>query len=99
MGTNELLGYHALLKRGTAEQKQKYLPRLATGEMMATWCLAEEMAGSDPDGVRSVAVEDGEGFVISGTKTWVTNAQGAQNVVFSGCGRRGNLRTYKCQFQ
>jgi len=78
MGTNEFLGYHALLKRGTLEQKEKYLPKLACGEMMATWCLAEEMAGSDPNGVGSVAVEDGEGFVISGKKTWVTNAQGAQ---------------------
>ena len=78
MGTNEFLGYHALLKRGTEEQKPKYLPRLASGEMLATWCMAEESAGSDPDGVKSVAVEDGEGFVITGKKSWVTNAQGAQ---------------------
>ena len=78
MGMNEFLGYQALLMKGTEEQKKEYLPRLANGEMMATWCLVEQGAGSDPDSVACEALEEGEGFVISGTKTWVANAQGAE---------------------
>eukprot|EP00090_Calanus_glacialis_P005150 TRINITY_DN13961_c0_g1_i1.p1 TRINITY_DN13961_c0_g1~~TRINITY_DN13961_c0_g1_i1.p1 ORF type:complete len:655 (-),score=202.54 TRINITY_DN13961_c0_g1_i1:41-2005(-) len=79
LGTNELLGYRALLMAGTVEQKARYLPRLARGEMVATWCLAEAGAGSDPDSVATVATARGEeGWVIQGTKTWVANAQGAQ---------------------
>eukprot|EP00092_Neocalanus_flemingeri_P021089 GFUD01022850.1.p1 GENE.GFUD01022850.1~~GFUD01022850.1.p1 ORF type:complete len:674 (+),score=245.96 GFUD01022850.1:45-2024(+) len=78
MGTNEFLGYGVLLQHGSVEQKEKYLARLAEGEMMASWCLAEGGTGSDPDSVVCEAVEEGEEFVITGTKTWVTNGQGAQ---------------------
>jgi len=78
MATNEFLGYQAIIKRGSEEQKTKYLPRMADGEMMSTWCLAETGVGSDPDSVACQALEEEEGFVLSGTKTWVVNAHGSQ---------------------
>jgi len=77
LGLNEFLGHQTLMKAGSEEQKSKYLPLLANGDMMSTWCLTETGVGSDPDSVACEALEDGEEFVINGTKTWVANAQDA----------------------
>lgn len=63
---------------GTEEQKKKYLPRLAAGEWLGCWSLTEPEAGSDAGGTRTAAVQDGDGWVIRGAKTFTTNAHYAQ---------------------
>ena len=58
---------------GTEEQKQRFLPRCATGEWSPAFALSEPDAGSDPGGMRTTATRDGEEWVIDGTKNWITN--------------------------
>ena len=58
---------------GTEEQRQRFLPKCASGEWTPAFALSEPDAGSDPGGMRTRAVEDGEGWVIDGTKNWITN--------------------------
>jgi alkylation response protein AidB-like acyl-CoA dehydrogenase len=82
MGVAGILGSHSLAtnlirRYGTEEQKQKYLPQLATGEMRSGIALTEPGAGSDLQGISTVAVKDGDSYVIRGTKTWITNARHA----------------------
>ncbi|UAK36358.1 acyl-CoA dehydrogenase family protein [Gordonia bronchialis] len=60
---------------GTEEQKQTYLPRLATGEMRATMALTEPGGGSDLQSMTTLAREEGDDLVISGSKTWISNAR------------------------
>jgi alkylation response protein AidB-like acyl-CoA dehydrogenase len=62
---------------GTEEQKQRYLPRMATGELRTTMALTEPGGGSDLQAMRTVARRDGDEYVIDGTKTWITNARRA----------------------
>ena len=64
-----------ILEFGTDEQKEKYLPRMATGEIRATMALTEPGGGSDLQAMRTVAKKDGDDYVINGTKTWITNAR------------------------
>ncbi|MCT9810892.1 acyl-CoA dehydrogenase family protein [Acidovorax sp. Be4] len=64
---------HYFLNHGTAAQKQKYLPRLARGELVGAIAMTEPGAGSDLQGVRTRAVKDGQGYVINGSKTFITN--------------------------
>jgi alkylation response protein AidB-like acyl-CoA dehydrogenase len=65
-----------LLKlQGTAEQKERLLPRMATGEMRGALSLSEPDAGSDAQALRCKAVPDGDEYVIDGTKMWVTNGE------------------------
>ncbi len=59
---------------GTEEQKRKYLSGLASGELIGCFGLTEPDAGSDPGGMRTYAKQDGDGYVLSGTKTWISNA-------------------------
>ena len=67
-----------ILKFGTEEQKQKYLPRMATGELRATMALTEPGGGSDLQAMRTYASKDDSGnYVINGSKTWITNARKA----------------------
>ncbi len=54
--------------------KQRYLPKIATGESQASYCLSEAGAGSDVASMRTRAVRDGDHYVLSGTKMWITNA-------------------------
>jgi alkylation response protein AidB-like acyl-CoA dehydrogenase len=63
-----------IYKAGTEEQKQKYLPKLASGEWIGCWSLTEPEAGSDAAGTRSTAVRDGDCWVVNGSKTFTTNA-------------------------
>ena len=60
---------------GTEEQKQKYLPRMATGELRATMALTEPGGGSDLQNMATVARTDGDDLVINGSKTWISNAR------------------------
>ena len=59
---------------GSAEQKAKYLPGLASGKLIGCFGLTEPDAGSDPAGMRTVAKKNGDGFRLSGTKTWISNS-------------------------
>ena len=59
---------------GSEEQRRKYLPSLASGESIGCFGLTEPDAGSDPGGMRTVAKKDGDGYVLNGTKTWISNA-------------------------
>src|SRR5919197_546074 len=59
---------------GTDEQKQRFLPRCASGECSPAFALSEPDAGSDPGAMRTSAVLDGDEWVINGTKNWITNA-------------------------
>jgi alkylation response protein AidB-like acyl-CoA dehydrogenase len=58
---------------GTGEQKERFLPRCASGEWSPAFALSEPDAGSDPGGMRTRAVQDGDEWVIDGTKNWITN--------------------------
>ncbi len=63
-----------IYKAGTEEQKQRYLPKLTTGEWIGCWSLTEPEAGSDAAGTRTTAVRAGEDWVVNGSKTFTTNA-------------------------
>ena len=64
---------HYILAYGTEEQKQRWLPRMATGEMVGAIAMTEPGAGSDLQGVRTTAVRKGDEYVINGSKTFITN--------------------------
>lgn len=74
IGTNNGIGSQGLVMDGTDEQKRHWLPKMATGEVIASFALTEPEAGSDAGGVRTRAEADGDGFVINGTKRYITNA-------------------------
>lgn len=81
MSVNNSLYCHGILKFGTEEQKQKFLPPVASGEAVGAYSLTEPMSGSDAGTMRSRAVWDGESYVINGRKSWVTSAPVADYVV------------------
>jgi alkylation response protein AidB-like acyl-CoA dehydrogenase len=62
---------------GTEQQKEHYLPQMATGELRATMALTEPGGGSDLQAMRTVAVRTADGYVVNGTKTWISNARHA----------------------
>ncbi|MET7892628.1 acyl-CoA dehydrogenase family protein [Streptomyces mirabilis] len=64
-----------LLRFGTSEQKRRWLPRLATGEVRATMALTEPGGGSDLQAMRTVARRTADGYVVNGSKTWITNSR------------------------
>ena len=68
------LGTLPIARFGTEEQKQRWLPRCATGEWSPAFALSEPEAGSDPASMRTTAVRDGDEWVINGQKNWITNA-------------------------
>ncbi|WP_410568853.1 acyl-CoA dehydrogenase family protein [Amycolatopsis sp. cmx-4-61] len=67
------LAMYAIHKWGSEEQRQEWLPRMATGEALGCFGLTEPDAGSDPGSMRTRAVRDGSDWVLSGTKMWITN--------------------------
>jgi acyl-CoA dehydrogenase len=73
-GTNVGIGSQSLVIDGTEAQKQHYLPKMATGEIVGSFCLSEPEAGSDAASVRTTARKDGDSYVINGTKRYITNA-------------------------
>jgi len=79
---------------GSDEQKRKWLPRLATGEISPAFALSEPEAGSDPAAMRTTAVQDGDEWVLNGQKNWITNAGVADYyVVFAKTDRENNRIT------
>ena len=77
VGTNLGIGSQGILIDGTEEQKQAYLPRLASGDLVGSFCLTEPEAGSDAASVRTKATKDGDHYVLNGTKRYITNARRA----------------------
>jgi acyl-CoA dehydrogenase len=73
VGTNNGIGAQALVLAGTEEQKERYLPRLAAGEIIGSFALTEPEAGSDAAAVRTSAADHGDGFILNGTKRYITN--------------------------
>ncbi|WP_164701026.1 acyl-CoA dehydrogenase family protein [Modestobacter sp. KNN46-3] len=73
-GTNNGIAGQVIAKFGNEEQQKAYLPRLAAGELIGSFALTEAEAGSDPAGLRTTARRDGDGWVISGGKRYITNA-------------------------
>jgi len=63
---------------GTEEQKEKYLTRLSTGEIIGAFCLSEPEAGSDATSQKTTAIDKGDHYVINGTKNWITNGSSAE---------------------
>jgi alkylation response protein AidB-like acyl-CoA dehydrogenase len=77
MSVNNSLVCWGLEKFGTEEQKQKYLVPLAKGEIIGAFCLSEPEAGSDATSQRTTAIEDGDDYILNGTKNWITNGNSA----------------------
>ena len=73
VGAHSSIGMRGLLLFGSDEQKERYLPRLASGEMIAAFCLTEPGAGSDAAAVKTTAVREGDGWLLNGNKLWITN--------------------------
>jgi len=73
MGTNNGIGAQGILIDGTDEQKQKYVPQLATGEVIGAFCLTEPDVGSDSGAVKTRAEKDGDHYILNGTKRFITN--------------------------
>jgi alkylation response protein AidB-like acyl-CoA dehydrogenase len=68
------LGMLPVMNFGSEELKQKYLPRIASGKLQASYCLSEADAGSDVAAMRCSAVRDGDDYILNGSKYWITNA-------------------------
>ncbi|KAK6195102.1 hypothetical protein SNE40_000594 [Patella caerulea] len=75
LGAHQSIGFKGILLFGSPEQKAKYLPKLATGETMACFCLTEPQSGSDASSIRCRAVlsDDGKHYVLNGSKIWISN--------------------------
>jgi alkylation response protein AidB-like acyl-CoA dehydrogenase len=73
MSVNNSLVCWGLEAFGSEEQKQKYLTRLATGEIIGAFCLSEPEAGSDATSQHTTAVDHGDHYILNGTKNWITN--------------------------
>lgn len=78
IGTNNGIGSQGLVMDGTEEQKARYLPGMATGEIIGSFALTEPDVGSDSGAVKTTARRDGDDFVLNGTKRYITNAPSAQ---------------------
>lgn len=72
MSVHNSICCEAIVKFGTEEQKQKWLPPMCTGEIIGAFGLTEPGAGSDPSGQRTTAVQEGDGWVLNGTKQFIT---------------------------
>ena len=68
------LGTYPIILFGSDEQKQKHLPRIASGQSLAAFGLTEAEAGSDAGAIKTTAVREGDCYVLNGTKQWITNA-------------------------
>jgi len=74
LAAHNSLGSNHIYQFGSDAQRQKYIPKLASGEWLAAWGLTESEAGSDSSGTRTTAVRDGETWVLNGSKNFITNA-------------------------
>ncbi|TRZ90781.1 MAG: acyl-CoA dehydrogenase [Rhodocyclaceae bacterium] len=87
------LGSGAITLHGTEEQKRNYLPRVASGQALAAFALSEPAAGSDVGAMKCAAHRDGDGYVLNGEKTWISNGGIADfYVVFARTGEAPGAR-------
>jgi acyl-CoA dehydrogenase len=70
-----------LVRHGTEEQKQKYLPRLVSGDLVSAIAMSEPGAGSDLQAITTTALKDGNGYRLNGSKTWISNGQIADFII------------------
>ena len=84
---------HYFLLFGNEEQKQKYLPKLATAEWIGAWGLTEPNTGSDAGNMKCAAVRDGNNWIINGTKNWITHGKSGDVAV--GVGKPASLGSRK----
>jgi len=97
VGVHNSLGSSPLVKYGTDDQKAKYLPRLATGEMLGAFALTESGAGSDAAAQQTVAVREGDEYILNGTKVFCTNGPQAGLInVFAMTDRSKGTRGISC---
>ncbi len=94
MSVHTSVGTVPIVLYGTEEQKQKYVPKLASGEMIGAFCLTEPNAGSDAKSLRTKAEKDGDGYILNGAKVFITNGgEAGTYIVFavtdSAAGSRG----------
>ncbi len=75
VGAHNSIGMRGLLLFGTDAQRRTYYPKLASGEMIAAFCLTEPEAGSDAASIKTVAVDEGDHFRLNGSKLWITNGE------------------------
>ncbi|MGB1370562.1 MAG: acyl-CoA dehydrogenase [Flavobacteriaceae bacterium] len=78
VSVNNSLVCYGIEAYGTEEQKQKYLPNLATGDWIGAFCLSEPEAGSDATSQSTTAIDKGDYYLLNGTKNWITNGGRAQ---------------------
>ncbi|MFT6303477.1 MAG: alkylation response protein AidB-like acyl-CoA dehydrogenase [Pseudomonadales bacterium] len=77
MSVHNSVGCMPLLNFGSPEQQQRYLPAMATGELLAAFCLTEPDAGSDASAIRTTAAHNGDHYLLNGTKQFITNGKSA----------------------
>lgn len=93
MAAHNSLCTNHILMFGNEEQKRRYLPKLASGEWIGAWGLTEPNTGSDAANMRTVAVRDGDHFVLNGAKNFITHGKsGSVAVVIARTGNRGDSR-------
>ena len=80
-GAHSNLCVNQIRRWGNAEQKQRFLPKLVSGEFLGALAMSEPGAGSDVMGMRTTAIRDGESYVLNGSKMWITNAPGADVMI------------------
>src|SRR3989344_7947008 len=73
MGAHTSLACYPIVNHGTEEQKERFLPKLASGEYLGAFALTEPAAGSDAVNVQTTAIKDGDGYIINGNKIFITN--------------------------
>jgi glutaryl-CoA dehydrogenase len=94
MSVQSSLVMHPIYAYGTEEQRKKYLPRLATGEIVGCFGLTEPDHGSDPGGMTTRARKTADGYVLKGTKMWITNAPIADVFVVWAKDNAGTIRGF-----
>ena len=88
------LAMHAIYKFGSDEQKEYYLPQMANGDLIGCFGLTESDAGSDPDSMMTNAKEKEDGYILNGSKTWITNSPIADVLVIWAKDEQGVLRGF-----
>lgn len=94
MSVQSSLVMHPIHEFGSEELKEKFLPRLATGEIVGCFGLTEPNHGSDPSGMETRARKDGDEYVLNGTKSWITNSPIADVFMVWGKDEAGDIRGF-----
>ena len=88
------LAMHAIYKFGSEEQKNHYLPEMAKGNLIGCFGLTEPDAGSDPASMKTTAKKTGDGYLLNGSKTWITNSPIADVLIIWAKDEQGILRGF-----